>query len=59
MVLEDLLYDTAPLSMAQTPEKDTLPDRFLSTPLLNDTAASLTREQLQELVAEYHRQRGR
>jgi aldehyde:ferredoxin oxidoreductase len=44
--------------MAQTPEEDTLPDRFLSTPLPNDTAASLTREQLQELVAEYHRQRG-
>ena len=41
-----------------TPEEDTLPDRFLNTPLPNDPAASLTRERLQELVAEYHRQRG-
>jgi aldehyde:ferredoxin oxidoreductase len=41
-----------------TPEEDTLPERFLSTPLPNDPAASLTRERLQELVTEYHRQRG-
>jgi aldehyde:ferredoxin oxidoreductase len=41
-----------------TPEEDTLPERFLSTPLPNDPEASLTRERLDELVAEYHRQRG-
>ena len=41
-----------------TPEEDTLPDRFLDTPLPNDPAASLSRERLQQLVAEYHRQRG-
>jgi aldehyde:ferredoxin oxidoreductase len=41
-----------------TPNEDTLPDRFLSSPLPNDPAASLTRERLQELVTEYHRQRG-
>jgi aldehyde:ferredoxin oxidoreductase len=41
-----------------TPEEDTLPDRFLDTPLPNDPAAILTRERLRELVAEYHRQRG-
>jgi aldehyde:ferredoxin oxidoreductase len=41
-----------------TPEEDTLPARFLDTPLPNDPAAMLTRERLQELVAEYHRQRG-
>jgi aldehyde:ferredoxin oxidoreductase len=41
-----------------TPAEDTLPERFLDTPLPNDPAASLTRERLQELVAEYHRQRG-
>jgi aldehyde:ferredoxin oxidoreductase len=40
-----------------TPEEDTLPERFLGTPLPNDPAAVLTRERLQELVAEYHRQR--
>ena len=38
------------------PEEDTLPERFFST-LPNDSEASLTRERLQELVAEYHRQR--
>jgi len=38
--------------------EDTLPDRFLNTPLPDDPAASLSRERLQELVAEYHRQRG-
>jgi aldehyde:ferredoxin oxidoreductase len=41
-----------------TMEEDTLPERFLDTPLASDPAASLTRERLQELVAEYHRQRG-
>jgi aldehyde:ferredoxin oxidoreductase len=41
-----------------TPAEDTLPDRFLSTPLPNDPMASLSRERLDELVAEYHRQRG-
>ena len=41
-----------------TPEEDTLPDRFLDTPLPNDPEASLSRERLQQLVAEYHRQRG-
>jgi aldehyde:ferredoxin oxidoreductase len=41
-----------------TPEEDTLPERFLSAPLPNDAAAALTPERLQQLVAEYHRQRG-
>jgi aldehyde:ferredoxin oxidoreductase len=41
-----------------TMEEDTLPERFLNSPLASDLAASLTRERLQELVAEYHRQRG-
>ena len=41
-----------------TAEEDTLPERFLQTPLPNDPAASLTRERLEELVSEYHRQRG-
>lgn len=41
-----------------TPAEDTLPERFLNTPLPNDTAASLSRERLDLLVAEYHRQRG-
>jgi aldehyde:ferredoxin oxidoreductase len=41
-----------------TPAEDTLPERFLSTPLPNDPAASLSRERLDSLVAEYHRQRG-
>jgi aldehyde:ferredoxin oxidoreductase len=40
-----------------TPEEDTLPARFLNTPLPNDPEASLSRERLNELVAEYHRQR--
>jgi aldehyde:ferredoxin oxidoreductase len=40
-----------------TPEEDTLPDRFFDDPLPEDPAAVLTRERLQELVAEYHRQR--
>src|SRR5688572_31060834 len=41
-----------------TPDEDTLPERFLNTPLPSDPAAALTRERLDELVAEYHRQRG-
>jgi aldehyde:ferredoxin oxidoreductase len=41
-----------------TPAEDTLPDRFLNTPLPNDPEASLSRERLDSLVAEYHRQRG-
>jgi aldehyde:ferredoxin oxidoreductase len=41
-----------------TPVEDTLPERFLNTPLPNDLAASLSRERLDALVAEYHRQRG-
>jgi aldehyde:ferredoxin oxidoreductase len=41
-----------------TPAEDTLPERFLNTPLPNDPAASLSRDRLDGLVAEYHRQRG-
>jgi aldehyde:ferredoxin oxidoreductase len=41
-----------------TPAEDTLPARFLNTPLPNDPEASLSRERLDHLVAEYHRQRG-
>jgi len=41
-----------------TPAEDTLPERFLNSPLPNDPAASLSREHLNTLVAEYHRQRG-
>jgi aldehyde:ferredoxin oxidoreductase len=41
-----------------TPQEDTLPERFLNTPLPSDPTAALTHERLQELVAEYHRQRG-
>jgi aldehyde:ferredoxin oxidoreductase len=41
-----------------TPAEDTLPERFLNTPLPNDPAAVLSRERLGDLVAEYHRQRG-
>jgi aldehyde:ferredoxin oxidoreductase len=41
-----------------TPAEDTLPERFLNTPLPDDPAASLSRNRLNELVAEYHRQRG-
>ena len=40
-----------------TAAEDTLPERFLSTPLPNDPEAVLTRERLDGLVAEYHRQR--
>ena len=41
-----------------TPEEDTLPERFLNTPLPGDPAAALTNDALQALVSEYHRQRG-
>jgi aldehyde:ferredoxin oxidoreductase len=41
-----------------TRQEDTLPDRFLNTPLPNDPGAVLTRDRFQELVTEYHRQRG-
>ena len=41
-----------------TPAEDTLPERFLDTPLPNDPDAALSRERLDALVAEYHRQRG-
>ena len=41
-----------------TQVEDTLPDRFFDSPLPNDPEASLSRERLQDLVAEYHRQRG-
>jgi aldehyde:ferredoxin oxidoreductase len=41
-----------------TVEEDTLPERFLSTPLPNDPEAVLSRDHLQALVVEYHRQRG-
>ena len=40
-----------------TPAEDTLPERFLNTPLPDDPAASLSRTRLAELVAEYHRLR--
>jgi aldehyde:ferredoxin oxidoreductase len=42
-----------------TPEEDTLPERFLDSPLPNDAAAHLSRERLEALVAEYRRQRER
>jgi aldehyde:ferredoxin oxidoreductase len=41
-----------------TRDEDTLPDRFLDNSLSSDPAATLTREHLSNLVAEYHRQRG-
>ena len=40
-----------------TPAEDTLPERFLSTPLPNDPAAVAQPRALGDLVAEYHRQR--
>jgi aldehyde:ferredoxin oxidoreductase len=40
-----------------TPAEDTLPDRFFDTPLPNDPDAVLSRDSLDALVAEYHRQR--
>jgi aldehyde:ferredoxin oxidoreductase len=41
-----------------TPAEDTLPDRFLEQPLDGDSAAALSRDRLEALVGEYHRQRG-
>ena len=41
-----------------TPAEDTLPERFLDSPLPNDAVAHLSRERLGALVMEYHRQRG-
>jgi aldehyde:ferredoxin oxidoreductase len=67
-VSADELHDTARRIVAAkhqvnvlagwTVDEDTLPERFLDTPLPNDPDASLSRERLQGLVAEYHRQRG-
>ena len=66
-VTADELHDTARRIVATkheinlragwTLEEDTLPDRFLDTPLPNDPSAVLTRAQLKDLVDEYHRQR--
>ena len=42
-----------------TPAEDTLPDRFLDAALPGDATAFLARQRLEELVAEYHRQRRR
>jgi aldehyde:ferredoxin oxidoreductase len=41
-----------------TPAEHTLPERSLNTPWPNGPEASLSRERLDGLVAEYHRQRG-
>jgi aldehyde:ferredoxin oxidoreductase len=41
-----------------TPTEDTLPERFLNTPLPSDPEAVLSRHRLDDLVTEYHRQRG-
>ena len=41
-----------------TQAEDTLPERFLTTPLPNDALASLTHDRFEALVTEYHRQRG-
>jgi len=41
-----------------TLDEDTLPERFLNTPLPGDPTAAISRQKLGELVAEYHRQRG-
>jgi aldehyde:ferredoxin oxidoreductase len=46
------------LAAGWTQAEDTLPERFLDSPLPNDAAAHLTYETLEALVAEYHRQRG-
>lgn len=46
------------LQSGWTPEEDTLPDRFLDKALSSDPDATLSREQLDTLVTEYHRQRG-
>jgi aldehyde:ferredoxin oxidoreductase len=41
-----------------TAAEDTLPERFFDAPLPNDPFAHLSRERLDALVSEYHRQRG-
>ena len=41
-----------------TQDEDTLPERFLNTPLPSDPTAAISRQQLEALVTEYHRQRG-
>jgi aldehyde:ferredoxin oxidoreductase len=41
-----------------TPSEDTLPQRFLDNALPSDPNAFLSRQSLDDLVAEYHRQRG-
>jgi aldehyde:ferredoxin oxidoreductase len=41
-----------------TPSEDTLPERFLDNALPSDPNAFLSRQSLEGLVAEYHRQRG-
>jgi len=41
-----------------TRQEDTLPERFLNTPLPGDPVAVLTSDGLQDLITEYHRQRG-
>ncbi len=41
-----------------TPAEDTLPERFLDTPLPGDPTAVLSSDNLRALVTEYHRQRG-
>ena len=46
------------LAAGWTPAEDTLPERFLTTPLPDDALAMLDSARLEALVAEYHRQRG-
>jgi aldehyde:ferredoxin oxidoreductase len=46
------------LAAGWTQAEDTLPERFLTTPLPDDALASLSFERLEALVNEYHRQRG-
>ena len=41
-----------------TLDEDTLPERFLDTSLPGDPTAAISRQQLGDLVTEYHRQRG-
>jgi len=41
-----------------TVDEDTLPARFLDMPLPSDPTAAISRQQLEALVTEYHRQRG-
>jgi aldehyde:ferredoxin oxidoreductase len=67
-VTADELHDTARrivsakrqfnLLAGWTPAEDTLPSRFFTDALPNDADATLTRDRLDSLVAEYHRQRG-